>query len=278
VKLVASMMMGAHEMGRYGTQALEAVAGYCDEVRVRWEGVVPGSSGIFHTDGLAPMAILAAPPSFFEHEGRARQELLEWTMEANPTHVLAIDADEFVADPEALLETIRAYPQAPAFTLCMEEVWKADPAGYSVRCDGGWCPHEVPSCYRVPPERQRGADWRILDRPLACGREPVAVRETSRRRGRGRVYSETALLHFGWTREAERVARHERYAIADGGKFHASRHLDSILWPAEKVTLERRARPEIAVYDELVEIANRDAGEGLPSDGRLGGVDPLPGA
>ena len=36
--------------------------------------------------------------TFYEHEGRARQKLLTLTQELEPTDVLAIDADEFVAD------------------------------------------------------------------------------------------------------------------------------------------------------------------------------------
>ena len=224
--------------------------------------------------------IRRAEPSFFEHEGRARQELLEWTLEADPTHILAIDADEFVAEPDLLLEAIRRHPHAPAFGLCMEEVWKIDDAGYAVRCDGGWCPHETPSCYAVPPERIRERmAFHIQDRALACGREPVSVREGARRRGHGRVYAETALLHLGWTREAERVARHHRYAVADKGRFHASSHLASILWTDSQVALERRDAPPLPVWAEIARLANRPTTDAVRSEGRPeGGADPLPGA
>ncbi len=267
------MMVGPGELDRYLEQAIDALAEFCDEIRIRAEGV--SMTNIVCLRPLAPVSVMEAGVAFFEHEGRARQELLEWTLEAEPTHILAIDADEFVADPEKLRNAVAANRNAATITLCMEEVWKADQDGYHVRCDGGWCPHETPSCYRVPHERMRGPDWRIQDRALACGREPLAIRYArNSHRGPGRVYADTALLHFGWTRQDERKARHERYAIADGGKFHARRHLNSILWQDSQVLLERRDRPAFAGYDKLVAAANRTLAAGPVGDR----VDPLPGA
>lgn len=247
MKLVASLMVGPNEQERYLAQCLESLATYCDEIRIRLEGYGDKGDGWFHgTVGLCPIAIRRSEPTFFRHEGRARQELLDWTLEADPTHILSIDADEFVADPDQLRAALEQHPEADVLALCMEEVWKADQDGYRVRCDGGWCPHEVPVLYRVP--RRPGPEFRIQDRALACGREPVSVRRLARHA----VYAETALLHFGWTREAERASRHERYAVADGGKFHAGSHLASILWPDAQVTLEARPRPPLDVYDEIV--------------------------
>jgi glycosyltransferase involved in cell wall biosynthesis len=255
MKLVASLLVH-NEIDRYLALCVEALLEYVDEIRAVDDASTDGSFELLAGAGGRVNVAQLSSPQFFQHEGKTRQALLEWTMKADPTHVLAIDADEFVAEPDRLLDAIRRHPAAPAFTLCMEEVWQADEAGYRVRCDGGWCPHEVPSCYTVPDVTRRGASWAIQDRALACGREPMAIRETSR--SRGRVYTDTALLHFGWTRVAEREARHERYAIADGGKFHASQHLDSILWPPERVLLEPRSRPGFGIYAELADAANRE--------------------
>ncbi len=274
MKLVASLLVH-NEIDRYLEACVAALLEYVDEIRAVDDASTDGSFELLAGAGDRVNVAQLSSPQFFQHEGRTRQALLEWTMQAEPTHVLAIDADEFVADPEKLRNAVAANRNAATITLCMEEVWKADPDGYHVRCDGGWCPHETSSCYRVPHERMRGPDWRIQDRALACGREPLAIRYArNSHRGPGRVYADTALLHFGWTRQDERKARHERYAIADGGKFHARRHLDSILWQDSQVLLERRDRPAFAGYDNLVAAANRTLAAGPVGDR----VDPLPGA
>lgn len=57
-------------------------------------------------------------------------------------------------------------------------------------------------------------------------------------------FSGVGLLHFGWANVAERAARYERYVVADNGRFHARAHLDSIMWPDDRVTVERREWPD----------------------------------
>ncbi len=80
-------------------------------------------------------------------------------------------------------------------------------------------------------------NWRILDRALACGREPMWVR------GVRAQPTGTSVFHFGWANPATRQERYDRYAQADGGKFHASRHLDSILWNDRRVRLTWKKWP-----------------------------------
>ncbi len=52
------------------------------------------------------------------------------------------------------------------------------------------------------------------------------------------------MLHFGWSRESERAERYARYSEGDRGRFHASAHIASIAWPADRIRLESRAWPE----------------------------------
>jgi glycosyltransferase involved in cell wall biosynthesis len=239
VKLVASLIVH-DELDRYLPLCVESLLEFCDEIRVIDDRSSDGTAEFLASCGDRVRVRELEGPGMFEHEGRARNQLLTWTMQARPTHILAIDADEFVADGQAVRDEIRN-TREPVFTLCMEEVWQAQPGCYLVRCDGGWCPHPVPVIYR--PQRESG--FRIADKALACGREPLSVR----RRARRALHIDVALLHFGWANERERVARHQRYAVADGGRFHASRHLDSILWPADKVRLEERDLPVgLSVY------------------------------
>lgn len=233
MKLVASMPVGPGEDDRYLGHVLAHLNEFCDDVRTRAE----------------------TPDVFYEHEGRSRNALLDFTLEADPTHILAVDADEFISDGAALRRVVDDDVGNGVWTLVMEEVWAADHRWLWTRQDGGWRQHPVPILYRVPANRD--GRWRIQDRALACGREPLAVRQLA---GRG-VQTGISVLHFGWANRAERQERYERYAEADGGRFHASSHLQSILWPDRKVRLAKRPWPPALEpwKPVLLERANREA-------------------
>lgn len=228
MNLVASVIV-RNEAGRYLEECMRALAEYCDGIRVLDDHSEDESTSICIKYGARVQQNEA--PEFYEHEGRTRQKLFEWTLAANPTHILAIDADEFVADPGIVRSALAL--DSPVFTLEMEEVWELDGECLCVREDGGWRSHGVPVLYRAPTEL--GHNWAIRDEPLACGREPYAVRLMS---AAARA-SGTQILHFGWANPAERLPRYERYAKHDGGRYHAGNHLESIL----QRDVELRARP-----------------------------------
>lgn len=227
------MMIAPHEDERYLPAVLAHLSEFCDAISTRSE----------------------SPETFFAHEGRARQALLETTLAENPTHVLAIDADEFVTDGASIRRACEQDQGNGCWTLPMEEVWAVDERHLWTRQDGGWRTHPVPILYRVPGHRD--GRWRIMDRALACGREPLAIRQLAAKA----LPSGSSVLHFGWANRAERQARYERYAQADGGKFHASSHLLSILDPDRKVRFAKRPWPEALepFKAALIERANREA-------------------
>lgn len=233
MKLVASMIV-RNEINRYLPLAVRHLLGYCDEVRVLDDGSDDGTyEWLRQVDGVSVLRNPGA--SFFEHEGQARQNLLEWTFKSRPDYVLAIDADEFVGEPAIIRDAIKG--GAPVYVLSLVEAWKVNAGGISIRVDGLWGPRKVPILYRVPEERDR--TWRIRDRQLACGREPMAVVRSSR--GAPEIPAE--VFHFGWTRESERQLRADRYFKHDQGRFHQDRHLQSILFPDEKVGLRGKPWP-----------------------------------
>src|SRR5262245_21066405 len=122
VKLVASMIV-RNELGRYLRPCINALLGYCDEIRVLDDGSDDGTYEYLSESPLTRV-LRNDGPTFFEHEGAARQRLYEWTLQAQPTHILAIDADEFVEDGHRLrgqLDLARA-----AWSLCIQEIWQAD--------------------------------------------------------------------------------------------------------------------------------------------------------
>lgn len=233
MKLIA-MMVVRNEAFRYLAPCLESLLGFCDEIRVLDDQSEDDSAEICEAAGAFVMR--NDRTSFFVNEGQTRQALLEWTMAGDPTHILAIDADEFVADGEILRMALGEDSHTGIVKLAMTEIWGADYDWLSVRTDGAWKPRPVGIAFRVPPDhwtnRQYRRHWRMPDRALACGRVPIL---TSMQGNRTTTEPVTEILHFGWANVADRQARYDRYVEHDGGQFHASKHLESIMWDDDRV-------------------------------------------
>jgi hypothetical protein len=231
VKLVASMIV-RNEADRYLLPNLDHLLAFCDEIRVLDDA---SEEPYLHYDERVAVLRNSAP-LFFAHEGRARQGLLDWTMQGNPTHILAIDADEFVADGQALRAQMEEGGGTGVWKLKMTEVWGADEDVLKIRWDGDWKPRPIGIAYAVPDDwwanRQTRRHWRMNDLALACGRTPLYITMVGNRTTTDPV---TEILHFGWAREAERDARYQRYVKHDGGMFHKNRHLESIMWGDDRV-------------------------------------------
>jgi Glycosyl transferase family 2 len=250
VNLVASLIV-KNELGRYLPECVGHLRDFCDLVVVLDDGSTDRTGEWLDDNTDERMVVRHLDPAdgfFAGHEGRKRQDLLNLTLNQLPDWVLCIDADEFVTDGPA----IRNYANGPrqVGTLEMEEVWKCDQSGLQLRMDGGWRPHPVPCFWNARLSGMRGRPLRIANRALSCGREPETVRRLFHRsRPTG-----ASILHFGWTRESERPVRYERYVTADGGRFHASAHLQSIMRPDTDVTMERRQWPtNLAKYRKVIE-------------------------
>jgi hypothetical protein len=235
MKLVASMIT-KNELGRYLPLVIEHLQAFCDEIRVLDDYSTDGTvEALNEWNGVVVQRNYG--PTFDEHEGNARNELLRWTLLGKPTHVLAVDADEFVSDGQALRGWIER-EAAQVYGIAMEEVWEANKV-LRIRTDGGWRPHPIPILFTAPARMDRY--WSIPPKKLACGREPLSVRNLWAR-GRA-VTTDVSVLHFGWTREAERQRRFDRYMQLDGGKFHQGSHLASIMWPASRIILKNQPWP-----------------------------------
>lgn len=252
MKLVASMIVAPIEVDRYLYPCLDHLLTFCDHVMIAADG--PDVQIDFDGRDADRVAVWWLPAgSFYQHEGKARQQLLDLTQQLNPTHVLAIDADEFVSDGEALRASCES--ECPVLTLNMQEVWGATISfGLTVRQDGGWREHPVPIVWQAPPRLT--TEWRIRDQALACGREPEAVRAYQRRD----CFEPSGIdvLHFGWANQADRQRRYDRYVAHDNGRFHNRAHLDSIMWRDDQVTLtERPWPPALADYShDILKVAN----------------------
>lgn len=244
-------MIVYNERDRYLENCVDHLLEFCDKVVVLDDGSNDGTS-----DALGNRARVELTQSFvnsfYRHEGNARNTLIDETLADGPTHVLTIDADEFISDGPALRKMLEADPHQGVWTLCMQEIWRADDYLWT-REDGGWCSHDIAAIWR--PDALSSS--RMANRQLACGRLPMeADHWVAHRRSK---YAEQSYLHFGWTCEADRAARYQRYVEHDGGQFHASAHLQSIMWPDSQVKLERMDWPAgLESYrQKLTERANR---------------------
>lgn len=240
MKLVASMPV-RNELGRYLQRTVEHALSYCDEIRVLDDGSDDGGAEWLEAQDRVVVHRFDGPGWSQDggHEGTVRQALFEHALAGDPTHVLALDADEVVPKGTELRARIEARPRQPVWALRVVEAWNPDP--WLIRVDGGWRPRHAPVVYRVPDEV--GGDWHIrTDLRMACPREPVAVAKLYRR-GDRRTKLPIDLVHLGWANPAEREARAARYFEHDGGQFHRNAHLESILWTDERLQLRGYSMP-----------------------------------
>lgn len=257
MKLVASLIV-RNERGRYLEPCIGHLLEFCDEIRVLddqsgddWQR----NLGFRNSDYASPVKVTrwnvpdrSDSPDFHRH-AEARNALLAWTLQGDPTYIAAVDADEFVADGRAVRRACET--GADVVTLEMAETWEACNDLLCIRQDGGWRSHEIGCVWRAEAFSRQALS--LADKGHATGRVPDAVH-----RGRARP-SGTSQLHFGWANRAERAERYKRYADGDGGKFHAAAHIQSIMWEDRKVECEARPWPEALEpwRPAILERANR---------------------
>lgn len=250
---LVAMMVVRNEADRYLVPCLQHLREFVDEIAILDDASTDGSHEIAVNEGAK--VLQQDSSTFYVNEGWTRQQLLDWTMSFDPTHVLAIDADEFVVDGPGVKERIE---EAGLGSLNMREVWGAGEDHLDIRQDGGWREHPVPVIFDVPADhwtnRQIRRHWKIPERKLACGRIPVY---SALRGNRGGNPTIGEILHFGWANVADRDARYQRYVEHDGGEHHAGSHLESIMWPDERVSLSARDWDGVPFKDMLLARASR---------------------
>ena len=244
MRLIASLIV-RNELGRYIGPCIDHLLEFCDEIRVLDEGSTDGWSDKRCVVQREP----AREGDAFVNHAQMRQRLLDFTLEGAPTHILAIDADEFITDGAAVRRACEF--GLGAYKVCLQEVWKVHRDGLDIRQDGGWVEHDVALVWR--PDRLKPQQLKITDRGHATGRTPDAV--GSLQAG----HTCTSLLHLGWANVGERPERFARYAVGDAGRFHAKTHIDSIMWPDERITLGQVPWPPALEpwRGDLIKRANR---------------------
>jgi hypothetical protein len=235
------LMVTRNEAGRYLDASLRALRAAVDEVFVFDDASTDDTPNIIRRRGCVFYDRREETPSFLEHEGKFRQEAWNafWrTME--PTigdWILSVDADELVVadgDPRALLRETAQYANDRgqlARLVRIPEVF--DLSGPMIRTDGYWGKIQGLRFFAFQP------DGSYPDRTMGCGSAPTYT-EAHVSGGVHRLW----LLHLGYARPADRVAKHERYAQRAG---HANGHVASILARPELILWRGPVPPDLVV-------------------------------
>lgn len=215
MRIIAHMVVGPGEAGRYLDKVLDRAARWVDDVHIVLDPMVTAAE-IRIADKYADDCVILQDP-WTDHEGRFRQgawSVMEGLMMPELGDViLLLDADEVIFDPEPVRQIAINNPgKRLGFTF--HEMWS--PSEY--RTDGHWKPYVGNILIPWRP----GGQFR--DRRIACGREPTYAT------GIPAVGTPVAsLLHYGYAREEDRNLKYERYMELDGGRFHSLDHLRSII-------------------------------------------------
>lgn len=217
MRIIAHMVVGPNEAHRYLRQVLQRASMWIDDLHVAldphaaMDEVDCAEEFGAHVTGLTQC--------WEDHEGQTRQEAWEWMeREMQPEEndfIALLDADEAVVEHQRIRRVADENPgKVIGFTF--HEMWSHN----EFRIDRLWKPYPG---YILVPYRKGGS---IRDRPIACGREPMYVRNIQR-------VSQTIanLLHYGYAHEYDRLLKHDRYMKLDGGRYHNADHIKSILYP-----------------------------------------------
>lgn len=259
MKVTAGLII-RNEAARYLGMAVENLLGFVDEIAVVDDGssdgwleeLSPGWGGEAHRIRVLRLDDPGRDirPDFHRH-AVARNRLLQFTLETNPTWVVASDADELFTDGQAIRRLCET-THADVVGVNIAEVWEACDDVLCTREDGGWRTHPIGCVWRA--DKFRSQALALADKGHATGRVPDAVHRVPA------DASGEALLHFGWTNQPERAVRFRRYDEGDDGKFHARAHIDSIMWTGKQVNLQARPWPQgwpPSLRDRVRERANR---------------------
>lgn len=225
-RVVGSIVV-KNEADRYLEKALSNALSYLDEIFVYDDRSDDESAEIALSLGCRTVRRPEDKPSFMEHEGEFRQSAWNAFVRVMGLRegdwVFSFDADEFlVADDRSFEAAISSALQrnASGVIIPIPEIFEVNEEGLFARQDGFW--GQIRGS-RLFPFRHFGF---FEDKSMGCGSEPTYVRN-------GYLSNQNygiTLLHLGYAREEDRVAKYERYSsLPDHG--HNSDHIESILKP-----------------------------------------------
>lgn len=227
---IIANIVGRNESAHYLVPVLERLSQQVDDIVFTDDASDDNTVEIVrgYTDNINELS----EPTFSTDEGKLRQASWDFLQSAvNPTTedwILAIDCDELLYSREDLHELVDD-ERYDVMNVWFYHMWNET----HYRVDGGWCPHGSTRLFRYPPNSK------FKDSKLACGSEPEAVAWTARSfPGSYLIDSGLRMQHLSYIKDEDKRAKYDRYVQIDGGKFHASSHIQSIVDPPDRVSLE----------------------------------------
>lgn len=222
MRLIAQVVV-RNEAHRFLNRFLAAVNKWADVVHVYDDQSTDDTCQIAQAHDCWVSRRPQGIPSFLDHEGIFRQEawsMMEHAVEPRTGQwVMCIDADEFLSAHHgrsvrdvfeaAVIEAEQR--NANGLEFWVPEVWEQGPP-LMIRTDGFWGTQFGVRAVKYSP------GMKFKDRSMACGQTP-RVRSAVRTQ-------DLSLLHFGYTTQSDREAKHRRYSVLPG---HSERHINSIL-------------------------------------------------
>lgn len=220
---VTLSMVVRNEADRYLRQVLTHAAQFVDEAVILDDGSTDGTAELCAEllQGI-PHQIVRLPASLFKEEHKLRRLQWELTVATRPDWILNLDADELCEDRMALaIRSLIDQDDADLIGFRLYDMW--DDSHY--RADGLWTAHQRSWPFLVRWNPNMRDDWRIADHH--CGRWPISV-DGLRAKG-----APLRVKHLGWSRQADRQAKYERYMANDPeGRWGSLAQYKSILDPA----------------------------------------------
>jgi hypothetical protein len=132
---------------------------------------------------------------------------------------LAIDCDEklYHENGEPLAEVLKK-SRYDVVNVRFYHMWNEN----QYRVDKLWVPSNSSRIFRYLD------NGKFLDRALACGSEPLYVREMVSKRNFW-IHSGLRMQHLGYVKDQDKQSKFERYRDLDGGLYHNLNHINSII-------------------------------------------------
>ncbi|HBR28642.1 MAG TPA: glycosyl transferase [Firmicutes bacterium] len=215
-----AMMAVRNEAERYLKPVLDRLSTYVDGIVILDDASTDGTPDLCRAHPKVIRFERLTTPLFVQNEAALRRKLWDLTVEAAPTWVLALDADE-VLETRAVAELphLLAQTRCDLITFPVYHFW-GDLRHY--RVDHWWHPSRgrTACLHRYQPNRS----YHWPSRALHSGRFPQEAYLTPR------LSSSVRLLHFGYADRTTHRAKYQRYLTLDPqGNYCPLVHYRSIL-------------------------------------------------
>lgn len=218
-KITLSMIV-KNEEGRYLEAVLNNAMQYVDEVMILDDASTDNTVAL--CEGILkdfPHKIVVNRESMFHKEGYLRKKQWEETLKMNPDWILFLDADEILEERmKDIVPHLVNNDFVDLFCFKLYDMWNET----HYRSDAYWTAHTryMPFLLRYQPNFK----YKFNMNNHHCGRMPMNVF----RQDYANV--DVRVKHYGWSREADRKAKYERYMQLDpGGKLGSLPQYQSIM-------------------------------------------------